>query len=104
MARQTTFVAVNIALLAAVVSFQVRAASLSDFPFMVHCEHSGINRVFYLAKVDPDGVAVYISPDRQAGTVTIDGPAKPVGGDGSGDCVGKTIQQLRDSGKAFDLH
>jgi hypothetical protein len=103
MAIKITFVSV-IVLLAAVFSFQVRAASLTDFPFMVHCEHSGVERAFYLAKVDPNGVAVYISPDRQAGTVTIDGPAAQVGGDGSGSCVGKTIKQLREAGQAFDLH
>jgi len=102
MARQTAFVAL-IVLFSSVFGFQVRAASLSDFPFMVHCENSGIDRAFYLAKVGTDGVAVYISPDRLAGTVTIDGPAEPVGGDGSGNCVGKTIKQLKAAGQAFDL-
>jgi hypothetical protein len=107
MARQTALVAAIVFQFGAVFSCQTRAASepsFADFPFMVHCEHSGIDRAFYLAKIDPDGVAVYISPDRQAGTVTIHGPAEPVGGDWSGSCAGKTIQQLRDAGQAFDLH
>lgn len=103
MARQTTFVT-GIVLLAAPFGFQVQAASLNDFPFMVHCENSGLERAYYLAKVDPNGVAVYISPDRQAGFVTVNGPAQPVGGDGSGSCAGKTLQQLKDAGQAFDLH
>jgi hypothetical protein len=77
--------------------------SFPDFPFMVHCKFNGTTRAFYLAKISPDGVALYISPDRQAGTITIYGPAKPVGGSSSGSCAGRTILQLRDRGQAFDL-
>lgn len=105
MARQTVLVAI-VFQFAAVFCFQTRAASeaaFTDFPFMVRCENNGIDRAFYLAKINPNGVAVYVSPDRQAGMVTIDGPAQPVGGDGSGSCTGKTIKQLRDAGQAFDL-
>lgn len=77
--------------------------TFSDFPFMVHCRHDQIDRAFYLSKIGPDGVAIYISPDRQAGIITIDGPAKPLGGEWSGICSGKTIKQLRTDGQAFDL-
>ena len=79
-------------------SFQTGAAgesSFTDFSFMVHCKHSGIDRVYYLATIAPDGVDTYMSLDRQAGTEAFRGPAKSVGGDGSGTCAGKTIQQLR---------
>lgn len=75
----------------------------ADFPFMVHCKHDEIDRAFYLSKLGPDGVAIYISPDRQAGIVTIDGPAKPIGGAWSGSCSGKTVKQLRAAGQAFDV-
>lgn len=100
MARQTVLVAAIAFQFAAVAASE---AAFADFPFMVRCENKGIDRVFYLAKINPNGVAVYVSPDRQAGLVTIDGPAQPVGGDGSGSCTGKTIKQLRDAGQAFDL-
>jgi hypothetical protein len=106
MSRQPAFVAALTFQFAVMFTFQTRAASepsFSDFPFMVHCKHSGTDRAFYLTKIAPDGAALYISPDRQAGTITIRGPAKPVGGNGSGSCTGKTIQQLREAGQAFDL-
>jgi hypothetical protein len=74
-----------------------------DFPFLVHCEVSGVHRAFYLSTIGMDGVAVYISPDRQAGTITIRGRAEPVGGEWAGTCVGKTLEQLRTSGQAHDL-
>ena len=105
MARQTVLVAAIVFQFGAVFSFQTRAASelsFADFPFMVHCEHCGMIALSTWRN-HPDGVAVYISPYRQAGTVTIHGPAQPVGGDWSGSCAGKTIQQLRDAGQAFDL-
>lgn len=98
-----TFIALHFA---ALFAFQAHAAegSFADFPFMVHCtNNSGIDRAFYLAKIDPEGVAVYISPDNLAGTITLDGPAEPVGGDGAGSCAGKTLTQLRATGQAFDL-
>ena len=106
MSRQPALVAMIVFQFAAMFSFQTRAASetsFTDFPFMVHCKHSGTDRAFYLAKISLDDVAVYISPDRLAGTITIRGPAKPVSGDGAGSCTGKTIQQLREAGQAFDL-
>jgi hypothetical protein len=104
--RQSGIVTLVVLPFAALVSFQARAAegSFTDFPFMVHCKNSGTDRAFYLAKVDPDGVVVYISPDNLAGTITLRGPAKPVGGEGAGSCAGKTLDQLRAAGQAFDLH
>ena len=77
--------------------------SFTDFPILVQCELGGIQRAFYLSKIDADGVAVYISPDRQAGTVTIHGTAQPMEGEWSGSCKGKSLQELRQSGQAFDL-
>lgn len=107
MPKQPALVAMMVLQFAAIFSFQARAAdeaSFADFPFMVHCkDSSGTDRAFYLGIITPSGVAVYISPDRKAGTVTIRGPAQPVGGDGSGSCAGKTIRQLRETGQVFDL-
>src|SRR4051812_39090212 len=78
--------------IAATVLFQFSASSIFqahasegiiiDFPFLIHCEAGGVDRAFYLSKIDSNGVAVYVSPDRLAGTITIKGKAEPVGGDG----------------------
>jgi len=89
----------------AINNFQANAddGTFDDFPFLIHCEISGLHRAFYLSTISPDGVAVYISPDRQAGTITIRGKAEPVGVDGSGNCAGKTLEQLRSTDQAYDL-
>ncbi|MDR6635445.1 hypothetical protein J2X72_004259 [Phyllobacterium sp. 1468] len=87
-------------------SFQAHAKDVSfvDFPFLVHCESGGADRAYYLSKITADGVAVYISPDNLAGTVTINGAAEPaMGGEGPGSCSGKTLEQLRSAGQAFYL-
>lgn len=78
-------------------------SALAGFPFIVHCENAGVHRAYYLARVDASGVAVYISPDNLAGTITLHGTAEPVGGEWAGSCAGKTLQQLREAGQAFDL-
>ena len=78
-------------------------ASFIDFPFMVNCELNGVDRAYYLARIDTDGVALYISPDNKAGTITIEGTAKPIGGDWSGSCSGKTLEELKSAGQAFYL-
>jgi len=93
-------------LLSTIFNFQAHAKDVSfiDFPFLVHCEAGGIDRAYYLSKITPDGVAVYISPDNLAGTVTINGAAEPaMGGEGPGNCSGKTLQELRSAGQAFYL-
>lgn len=106
MARRTWFGTLVLSHFGVLFSFQAHAAgsSFTDFPFLVRCENNGINRAYYLAKVDADGVAIYISPDNLAGTITLHGPAEPVGGEWAGSCSGKTLRQLRDAGQAFDLH
>jgi len=78
-------------------------ASFADFPLVVHCELNGVDRAYYLSRIDADGVAVYATPENQAGTITILGKATPIGGDWSGSCAGKTLQQLRSAGQAFYL-
>lgn len=77
--------------------------SFGSFPFAVHCEGNGIHRFFYLSKIGPDGVAVYMTPDRQAGTISIDGTAKRILDEVAGTCSGKTLEQLRSAGQAYDM-
>ncbi|RWO52486.1 hypothetical protein [Mesorhizobium sp.] len=101
MVIRATFAATALSQLAAIA--HASEGSFDDFPFLVHCEVSGLHRAFYLSTIGQDGVAVYISPDRQAGTITVSGKADPVGGDGSGSCAGKTLEQLRSTGQAYDL-
>lgn len=77
--------------------------SFKDFPYLVYCEVQGVAKAFYFSKLGADGVAIYLTPDRQAGTVTIDGVARRVGGEQSGSCAGKKLDDLRTSGQAYDL-
>lgn len=77
--------------------------SFKDFPYVVYCEYEGVARAFYFSRLGGDGIAVYLTPDRQAGTITIDGVARRIGGDQSGTCADKTLDELRSSGQAFDL-
>ncbi|WP_244621589.1 hypothetical protein [Neomesorhizobium albiziae] len=85
-------------------SAYAQEASFEDFPVLVRCELSGVVHIYYLSKIGPDGAAVYMSPDNRAGTITITGKATPVGGEWSGSCSGKTLEQLRTAGQAYDLH
>ena len=84
---------------------QVRAdeASFADFPYVIYCEYEGIQHAYYFSQFGPDGRAIYLTPDRQAGAITIDGVAERIGGERSGSCVDKTLDDLRSSGQAFDL-
>ena len=78
--------------------------SFKDFPFLVYCEVQDIDKAFYFSRLGKDGVAVYLTPDRQAGTITIDGVARRVGDEQqSGSCANKTLDELRASGQAYDL-
>ena len=77
--------------------------SFRDFPYLVYCEMEGVDRAFYFSRLGADGVAIYLTPDNQAGTITIDGVARRVGGEQTGSCADKTIDDLRSSGQAYDL-
>jgi hypothetical protein len=83
----------------------VRAAddAFEKFPLVILCKYKDTSHAFYLSRVAQDGVATYVASDRIAGTVTLDGQAKAIGGEGGGTCVGKTLQELRASGQAHDL-
>lgn len=84
---------------------QLRAesGSLAGFPFVIHCKLKDTYHAFYVSRLSPDGTATYVASDRIAGTISLTGEAKAIGSEGGGSCVGKTLQELRDAGQAFDL-
>ncbi len=98
------------AILAATIASQLFGAAASaksafdNFPLVITCENKGTEHAYYLSRVTEDGIATFVASDRIAGTITVGGPAKAVGGtqDG-GSCVGKTLQELRAAGQAHDL-
>ncbi|MBX5159280.1 hypothetical protein HJB89_19405 [Rhizobium sp. NZLR8] len=75
----------------------------SQFPLVIHCKYNETYHAFYISRVSHDGVATYVASDRIAGTITLDGKAKAIGGAGGGSCVGKTLVELRASQQAYDL-
>jgi hypothetical protein len=78
-------------------------ASFKDFPYLIYCQYRGIDHAYYFSRLGTDGRAIYMTPDRQAGSISIDGIAKTAGGNRSGNCLDKTLDQLRSAGQAFDL-
>ena len=78
-------------------------ASYKDFPYLIYCESQGVDHAFYFSRLGADGVAIYLTPDRQAGMITVEGVGHRVGGEQSGSCSNKTLDDLRSSGQAYDL-
>lgn len=70
-----------------------------QFPFAVACEYKGTQH----ALVTADGTATYLASDNFAGTITLGGGAKAVGTEQGGSCLGKTVEELRESGQARDI-
>ena len=77
--------------------------SFKDFPYLVYCEFQDVDRAYYFSKLGADGIAIYLTPDRQAGTITIDGVARRIGGEQTGTCANKTLDELKSSGQAHYL-
>jgi hypothetical protein len=77
-------------------------ATFADFPYVIYCEYQGITSAYYFSQL-VDGEAIYLTPDRQVGMITIDGVAQRIGGDRPGSCLGKTLDELRSAQQAFDL-
>jgi hypothetical protein len=100
-----TFAGITPLLLAAFANSDARAAEVAfaDFPFLIACEAGGTQHAYYLSRISRDGVAVYLTPARQAGMITLSGTAKRLGGDVQGTCSGKNLEQLRSAGQAFYL-
>ncbi|CAN7729330.1 hypothetical protein [Rhizobium sp. LjRoot258] len=82
---------------------QAAGDQLKDFPFVIGCEYKGMFHAFYLSRITPDGLATYVASERIAGTISLDGHAKAVGEQKGGNCVGKTLEELRSSGQAHYL-
>jgi hypothetical protein len=100
------FAVLTLLQLAAIPISEARAGEVpfADFPFLIMCEGGGIQQVFYLSRIGQDGVAVYLGAAGQAGTITLDGTPKRVGGGGiPTNCAGKTLEQLRSAGQAYYL-
>ncbi|WP_244480452.1 hypothetical protein [Rhizobium sp. Root1220] len=89
--------------LSAVASPRAAEDKFADFPFVISCEYKGMFHAFYLSRITPDGLATYVASERLAGTISLDGHAKAVGGSNGGNCLGKTLDQLRASGQAHFL-
>lgn len=77
--------------------------ALDRFPIVIQCKYKETVHAFFLSRVTGAGLATYVASDRMAGTISLDGHAKAVGGQGGGSCVGKTLNELRASGQARDL-
>jgi hypothetical protein len=102
---KTTITGLTLLLLAAFANSRARAAEapFADFPFLIACEAGGTQHAYYLSRISRDGVAVYLTPAKQAGMITLSGTAKRLGGDVQGSCSGKNLEQLRSAGQAFYL-
>jgi hypothetical protein len=103
-----TLAAITLATLAALQTVGVGPVHASDdpfekFPIVIQCKYKDTFHAFYLSRVADTGLATYVASDRIAGTISLDGHAKAVGGQGGGSCVGKTLEELRASGQAHDL-
>ena len=77
--------------------------SFKNFPFVIYCQYHGIDHAYYFSRLGADGRAIYITPDRQAGSITLKGVPQRVGGNRSGSCLDKTLDELRSAGQAYDL-
>ncbi|MGA0617109.1 hypothetical protein [Paracoccus sp. KR1-242] len=74
-----------------------------DFPVVIYCEYENITSAYYFSQLGPDGKAIYLSPDRQAGVISTHGHAEHIDGDRVGSCREKSLDELRAAGQAFDL-
>lgn len=84
-------------------SLRAQQASFSDFPLVIYCEFKGIQHAYYFSQLGPDGQAIYLTPDRQIGAITIDGPAERLGGERAGSCLDKTLADLRSAGQVVEF-
>src|SRR6478735_10625764 len=73
---------------------------LDEFPVVVICKSKTTYLAFHLSRISEDGTATYAASDSMVGTISLQGHAKAVGGHGGGNCVGKTLDELRASGQA----
>lgn len=84
----------------AIVRAQDTQNPLDEFPVVVMCKVKSSYLAFHLSRVTKDDTAIYIASDNLVGKITLHGHAKAASGAGGGNCVGKTIDELRSSGQA----
>ncbi|KWV47709.1 hypothetical protein AS026_13120 [Rhizobium altiplani] len=84
----------------AVARAQETQTPLDEFPFIVMCKVKSSYLAFHLSRVTKDHTAIYLASDNIVGKITLHGHAEAVNGAGGGDCLGKTLDQLRSSGQA----
>ncbi len=77
--------------------------SFRDFPYLIFCEYKQITSAYYFSQLQPDGRAVYMTHEQQVGVISLDGVAERIDGERPGSCQGKTLDELRAAGQAFDL-
>ena len=73
---------------------------LDEFPFIVMCKVKSSYLAFHLSRVTEDHTAIYLASDNMVGKITLHGHVEAVGGAGGGNCLGKTLDDLRASGQA----
>jgi hypothetical protein len=104
MARRLRFAlsAVALGLFAPTGPLEADVAKITQFPMAIICEFSGIEHVFYLSKLQTDGVAVYQRPDGILGTISLSGPSAVMGGDGQakGSCGCRSGRRVQVTCKA----
>ncbi len=74
-----------------------------DFPYIIFCEYKQITSAYYFSQLQPDGRAIYMTQEQQVGVITLNGVAERIDGERPGSCQGKTLDELRTEGQAFDL-
>ena len=96
----------SVAIIAASLSFggvPVTAADLAGLPIALVCQGPGGNTIVgYLAGYKPDGSALYRSLGNLAVTVDANGLVETSVDRAEGDCAGKTIDELRASGRTIE--
>ena len=76
------------------------SATIGSLPHALICAKEGVTVVGYLARVNADGSAIYMSPSDILVAVSAEGV---VDNRSDGSCSGKTLAELRDSGQSRDF-
>ena len=104
--RAKTFRVLFAATLAVTVLSVATAASAQEnnpikgLPQALICTKDSVTVVGYLARINADGSAVYMTPSNIVVEVSSDGI---VDNRADGTCAGKSLDELRDSGQARDF-
>lgn len=77
---------------------------IDDMPFAIACTDGGVRNYAYLARIEADGTAIYITPTNIAITVPHDGAISAAGDTNIvGDCAGKTLHDLIESDQGLQI-